>query len=299
MTLETIPSFVEGILAGGGGKSGSLVQNLFCESGSWSFARSFSYCCLLISRVSGVRAKGFSWSVRRESFSTSIFLCGWCCYGVWICCCWFSQLSLYVHATGCFAELYFSPVVGLGPMVDLNLAYLLKGERINMSSTQVWLYMAGVFFFYCFCPCNSKISAWTSILVVCGRGVFWFFCMWVGLSGWLILKYFNTFLLCFCFVFYNSLFLWDSRQFFRRIQVFCLTHDHDREYFGQNLRNIFPCHCSQPSVGLSLPDSYLLDLLLLLCRITVTILQLLWSCVDISLRAPAFSSFPSQLQLLA
>lgn len=34
MTLETIPSFVEGILAGGGGKSGSLVQNLLCESGS-------------------------------------------------------------------------------------------------------------------------------------------------------------------------------------------------------------------------------------------------------------------------
>lgn len=41
-----------------------------------------------------------------------------------------------MHATGCFAELYFSPVVGLGPMVDLNLAYLLKGERINTTSTQ-------------------------------------------------------------------------------------------------------------------------------------------------------------------
>lgn len=48
-----------------------------------------------------------------------------------------------MHATGCFAELYFSPVVGLGPMVDLNLAYLLKGERINTSSTQLGFFGGG------------------------------------------------------------------------------------------------------------------------------------------------------------
>lgn len=29
----------------------------------------------------------------------------------------------------CLAEPYFSPIVGLGPMVDLNLAHLLKGEH--------------------------------------------------------------------------------------------------------------------------------------------------------------------------
>lgn len=51
-----------------------------------------------------------------------------------------------MHATGCFAELYFSPVVGLGPMVDLNLAYLLKGERINTSSTQFCGLWWGFFF---------------------------------------------------------------------------------------------------------------------------------------------------------
>lgn len=48
-----------------------------------------------------------------------------------------------MHATGCFAELYFSPVVGLGPTVDLNLAYLLKGERINTSSTQYFFFFFG------------------------------------------------------------------------------------------------------------------------------------------------------------
>lgn len=48
--------------------------------------------------------------------------------------------------TGCFAELYFSPVVGLSLMVDLNLAYLLKGERLNTSTTQlVFVLVGGVF----------------------------------------------------------------------------------------------------------------------------------------------------------
>lgn len=48
--------------------------------------------------------------------------------------------------TGCFAELYFSPVVGLSLMVDLNLAYLLKGERSNTSTTQlVFVLVGGVF----------------------------------------------------------------------------------------------------------------------------------------------------------
>lgn len=48
--------------------------------------------------------------------------------------------------TGCFAELYFSPVVGLSLMVDLNLAYLLKGERSNTSTTQlIFVLVGGVF----------------------------------------------------------------------------------------------------------------------------------------------------------
>lgn len=60
-----------------------------------------------------------------------------------------------MHATGCFAELYFSPVVGLGPMVDLNLAYLLKGEHIHTSNTQQVVFWGLVVFFssdqYCNC----------------------------------------------------------------------------------------------------------------------------------------------------
>lgn len=51
-----------------------------------------------------------------------------------------------MHVTGCFAELSFSPVVGLGPMVDLNLAYLLKGEHLNTSSTQLGGICFGFFF---------------------------------------------------------------------------------------------------------------------------------------------------------
>lgn len=57
--------------------------------------------------------------------------------------------------TACFAELYFSPVVGLSLMVDLNLAYLLKGERANTSTTQLafvlfWLvgFFGGFFVFF-------------------------------------------------------------------------------------------------------------------------------------------------------
>lgn len=51
--------------------------------------------------------------------------------------------------TGCFAELYFSPVVGLSLMVDLNLAYLLKGERsykLPLSWFLFWL--VGFFGFF-------------------------------------------------------------------------------------------------------------------------------------------------------
>lgn len=62
--------------------------------------------------------------------------------------------------TACFAELYFSPVVGLSLMVDLNLAYLLKGERANTSTTQlafVLFWLVGFFGgFFVFFPHHSK-----------------------------------------------------------------------------------------------------------------------------------------------
>lgn len=67
--------------------------------------------------------------------------------------------------TGCFAELYFSPVVGLSLMVDLNLAYLLKGERSNTIPLSWFLFWLVGFFvgFFRFFPHDSNV--WTSVSV--------------------------------------------------------------------------------------------------------------------------------------
>lgn len=78
-----------------------------------------------------------------------------------------------MHATGCFAELYFSPVVGLGPMVDLNLAYLLKGERINTSSTQLGFLGGGGCFGFFFGH-NLRSLHGPVFVLTCGR--LWGFC---------------------------------------------------------------------------------------------------------------------------
>lgn len=71
------------------------------------------------------------------------------------------------------------------------------------------------------------------------------------------------------------------------------------DIFGQDLGGIFPYLCSELFVILRLPASPPLDSLLLLCEITDHFTAALKLCVAFLLRALVFSSFLSQLELLA
>lgn len=89
------------------------------------------HSCLLISGISAAGStKGFPWKVSGKACSTRAFpLVGAAAWGEFAVA-GIANSRCVCMPTGCFAELYFSPVVGLSLMVDLNLACLLKGERL-------------------------------------------------------------------------------------------------------------------------------------------------------------------------
>lgn len=122
--------------------------------------------------------------------------------------------------TGCFAELYFSPVVGLSLMVDLNLAYLLKGERLNTSTTQlVFVLVGGVFLWgsLVFFPHGSRSLFGPAFQLHVEEDFL--------LQGLLFIADFkNIFHTLFCGGFFSELiFLWDSRQFFQDFAYTCFS----------------------------------------------------------------------------
>lgn len=166
MTLETILPFLEGMLAGRNKVWESGL--VFCGTGSWSFAGELPVLAFVPSDEWGLCSR--SWRIplggpreglQHQSLPSVVGAAVWGEFAV----AGVANSRCVCMPTGCFAELYFSPVVGLSLMVDLNLAYLLKGERSYKLPLSWFLFWLVGFFGFLLMIQNVRLDQYFSCRV--------------------------------------------------------------------------------------------------------------------------------------